>query len=247
MGFLGGAMVKNPTANAGDVGSIPESLEKEMTTHYSILAWESHGQKEPGSLQSMGSQKVGYDLVSATTISPLQQFWISGPLILPDPGTSSAFKLDHLTVDNLCSGFIAVALKFQLPNFENRWHSLSLLILQKDCSEYLLHLGGGHFLKPFTEMKLRNPSCGCILPSWATFVNDATNRKYVKCNKDCFYVKTYLRVGLLLEAFRNWIGKLIKYCLVFQRRAMSNVHVIWFPKKSSFSVNAFPQTHMSIT
>ena len=33
-------MVKNPTANAGDVDSIPESQEKEMTTHSGILAWE---------------------------------------------------------------------------------------------------------------------------------------------------------------------------------------------------------------
>ena len=40
MVFPGGSMVKNPTANAGDVDSIPESQEKEMTTHSGILAWE---------------------------------------------------------------------------------------------------------------------------------------------------------------------------------------------------------------
>ena len=40
MVFPGGSVVKNPTANAGDVGSIPESLGKEMPTHSSILAWE---------------------------------------------------------------------------------------------------------------------------------------------------------------------------------------------------------------
>ena len=36
-------MVKNPTANAGDLGSVSESgrsLEKEMATHRSILAWK---------------------------------------------------------------------------------------------------------------------------------------------------------------------------------------------------------------
>ena len=35
-------MVKNPPANAGDVGSIPgweDSLEEEMATCSSILAW----------------------------------------------------------------------------------------------------------------------------------------------------------------------------------------------------------------
>ena len=36
-------MIKNLPANAGDTGSIPgsgRSLEKEMATHSSILAWE---------------------------------------------------------------------------------------------------------------------------------------------------------------------------------------------------------------
>ena len=43
MGFPGGSVVKNPPANAKDVGSIPGSesnLEKEMATHPSIFAWE---------------------------------------------------------------------------------------------------------------------------------------------------------------------------------------------------------------
>ena len=34
-----------------------ESVEKEMATHSSILAWEIPGTEEPGGLQSMGSQK----------------------------------------------------------------------------------------------------------------------------------------------------------------------------------------------
>ena len=41
MGFPGGSAVKNPSGNAGDVGSIPgweDPLEKEMATHSSILA-----------------------------------------------------------------------------------------------------------------------------------------------------------------------------------------------------------------
>ena len=33
-----------------------DPLEKEMASHSSILAWESPGTEEPGSLQSMGSQ-----------------------------------------------------------------------------------------------------------------------------------------------------------------------------------------------
>ena len=36
-------------------------LEKEMATHSSILAWRVPGTEEPGSLQSMGLQRVGHD------------------------------------------------------------------------------------------------------------------------------------------------------------------------------------------
>ena len=52
-------MVKNPPANAGDTGSIPgsgNSLEKEMTTHSSAVAWEIPWTEQPGGLQSMGLQ-----------------------------------------------------------------------------------------------------------------------------------------------------------------------------------------------
>ena len=57
-GFPGGSLVKNPT-KAGDRGLIPrqqDPLEKEMTTHSSILALEIPWTEEPGGLQSMGSK-----------------------------------------------------------------------------------------------------------------------------------------------------------------------------------------------
>ena len=38
-----------------------DSLEKEMATHSSILAWRIPWTEEPGGLQSTGSQRVGYD------------------------------------------------------------------------------------------------------------------------------------------------------------------------------------------
>ena len=38
-----------------------DSLEKEMATHSSILAWEIPWKEEPGKLQSMGLQRVGHD------------------------------------------------------------------------------------------------------------------------------------------------------------------------------------------
>ena len=41
-----------------------DPLEKELATHSSILAWEIPWTEELGGLQSMGSQRVRYDLVS---------------------------------------------------------------------------------------------------------------------------------------------------------------------------------------
>ena len=57
--FPGGLVVKNPPANAGDVGSVPgsrRSCGEGMATH-SIIVWEFPWTEEPGKLQSMGSQK----------------------------------------------------------------------------------------------------------------------------------------------------------------------------------------------
>jgi len=53
LGFPGGSVVKNPPANAGDAGLIPGReylLEKEMSTHSSILAWEIPWTEDPDGL-----------------------------------------------------------------------------------------------------------------------------------------------------------------------------------------------------
>ena len=41
-----------------------DPLEKEMATRSSILAWRIPWTEEPGGLQSVGSQRVGHDLVT---------------------------------------------------------------------------------------------------------------------------------------------------------------------------------------
>ena len=64
LGFPGGSEVKVSASNVGDPGSIPglgRSLEKEMVTHSSILAWRIPWTEELGRLQSTGSQRVGHD------------------------------------------------------------------------------------------------------------------------------------------------------------------------------------------
>ena len=60
-------MVKNLSANAGDTrdaGSIPgseRSLEEDMATHSSILAWRIPWTEESGGLQSIESQRVRHN------------------------------------------------------------------------------------------------------------------------------------------------------------------------------------------
>ena len=41
-----------------------DPLEKEMTTHFSILAWEIPQTEKAGRLQSMGSQRAGHNLAT---------------------------------------------------------------------------------------------------------------------------------------------------------------------------------------
>ena len=64
LGFPAGSDGKESTCNSRDLGSIldwEDPLEEGMTTHSSILAWRILWTEEPGSLQSMGSQRVGHD------------------------------------------------------------------------------------------------------------------------------------------------------------------------------------------
>ena len=61
---------KESACSAGDLrdlGSVPgqeDPLDKEMTTHPSILAWRIPWMKEPGGLLPLGSQRVGHNLLT---------------------------------------------------------------------------------------------------------------------------------------------------------------------------------------
>ena len=57
-------MVKNlPAVHETQVQSLggEDPVEEEMSTHFSILAWEISWTEEPGGLQSIGSQRAGHD------------------------------------------------------------------------------------------------------------------------------------------------------------------------------------------
>ena len=78
-------IVKNlPAMQETKVGSLgwEDPLEKGVATHSSILAWRIPWTKEPGELQSMGSQRIRHDFhfqedsdfhCRATLLSPVLQ------------------------------------------------------------------------------------------------------------------------------------------------------------------------------
>ena len=64
-------MVKNlPATRETWVQSLGQEdpLKKEMATHSSILAWRIPWTEEPGGVQSMGSQRVGHDRATFTSL-----------------------------------------------------------------------------------------------------------------------------------------------------------------------------------
>jgi hypothetical protein len=57
-------VIKNPSANAGNAGLIPDwedPLEEKMATHSSILAKIIPWAEKPGGLHSMESERVRHD------------------------------------------------------------------------------------------------------------------------------------------------------------------------------------------
>ena len=67
--FPGSSVSKEFDCSVGGLGSIPglgRSLEKEMATHSSILAWRITWTEELGRWQTMGSQRVRKDRVTNT-------------------------------------------------------------------------------------------------------------------------------------------------------------------------------------
>ena len=59
-----------------------DTLEKEMETCSSILAWEIPQTEEPGRLQSMGLQRVGHDLVTNKSNKTNLQSYLNFDLVI---------------------------------------------------------------------------------------------------------------------------------------------------------------------
>ena len=109
-------MVKNlPAKQETWVRSLGQEnpLEKEMAAHTCVLAWEIPWTEEPGGLQSVGLQRLEYDLVTKPTASPAQRSRMG----LPCGGLASVPGLTKLLKCNCC------ALKSQ------RFHLLQELLI----------------------------------------------------------------------------------------------------------------------
>ena len=68
LGFPGGSAVKNLTMQEMRMQALrwEDYLEKEIATHFSILAWENPWTEKPGGLQFMGPQSVRHNLATTT-------------------------------------------------------------------------------------------------------------------------------------------------------------------------------------
>ena len=97
------------------------ALEKEMATHFSVLAWRIPGRAEPGGLLSVGSHRVRHDW-SDLAAHPVSV----GNLI----SCSSAFSKSSL---NLWKFLVHILLKHSLENFEHylasMWNECSFLVV----------------------------------------------------------------------------------------------------------------------
>ena len=70
-------MVKHLPANTGDVGLIPGSGRSPELSTPIVLPGKIPWTEEPGGLQSMGSQRVGQDLVTKLLPTPM---WLTATL-----------------------------------------------------------------------------------------------------------------------------------------------------------------------
>ena len=76
-GFPGGSVVINPPANAGDAGLISGLGRCPGGRKGSILAWKIPWTEDPGGLQSMGLQRVGYNWATGHTCTHTWVFLVN--------------------------------------------------------------------------------------------------------------------------------------------------------------------------
>ena len=90
-------MDKQAGVHSSEMTCIKPTLEKEMATHSSILAWRIPGTGELGGLPLMGSHKVGHDrrdLAAVAAASLLRGF--PGGSVVKNPPASRRLRVQSL-------------------------------------------------------------------------------------------------------------------------------------------------------
>ena len=118
-----------------------DSLEKEMVTHSSILAWRIPWTEEPGGLQCTGSQRVRHDW--ATSPSP---------------------SLTELTQSFLL--WMRTSKIYSLNDFQIYKSVLSsiIIMLYNTCLELIYLLSGNLYLWPFSPSSPTSAARNCWQP-----------------------------------------------------------------------------------
>ena len=134
--YLVAEMVKClPTMQETRVQSLgwEDLLEKEMATHSSTLAWKIPWMKEPGSLLSMGSQRVGHNWATSLSLSVVlktcrqsdssvgkQSAWNAGDLgLIPGWGRSAREGIGY-PLQYSWASLVAQLVK-NLPAMQETW------------------------------------------------------------------------------------------------------------------------------
>ena len=99
-------------------------LEKEMATHYSILAWKIPWMEEPGRLESMGSKRVRHDWVTSVQFSSVQL--LSRVRLFATPWTEA--HQASVSITNTQSLLKLISIKSVMPSkYLILWRPLLLL------------------------------------------------------------------------------------------------------------------------
>ena len=69
-----------------------DPMERAVATHFSILAWEIPWTKEPGRLQSMGSQRVRHNLATKQVLVKLEVLRMGWLMVCVSPASPKDLK-----------------------------------------------------------------------------------------------------------------------------------------------------------
>ena len=135
---------------------LEDPMEKEMTTHSSILTWKIPWTEKPGWLQSMGSQRVGHHWAHTHDYNSLLTMFLT--LGLEEEAESHQFSLN--LKGKTVQGLVRPMWNFMV---ERKWKETSVL-----CSAALTSFpefssgrkNSQHYTQHWCPRKARNPKQG---------------------------------------------------------------------------------------